>query len=258
MSLTGGYTGINAIIEEVRGNGFQDFYPDEVKEWVWKILGYIAAPDLYVSKFCELKIENFKALLPEDFKEIMDGGIRMKGSRIALRKSTDIFYGDGMNVSENSIRTVAGRSVVFVDDEPNEDNATEYISELSTVYPEETLVFTINDYVITTGFRSGTIEIMYKGYNTDEFNNPLIPDHPKVIRAVVSFVMERIAFRMMLRDELAVGKYDKINQDYMFNVGAAISAARIPEPSEMENYSRRASTIQSNFTGFKNGFKRGI
>jgi hypothetical protein len=257
MALTGGYVGINAIMEEVRGNGFEDLYKDEMKEWVWKVLGYIGVPDSYVSKYSKLKIEEFKALLPEDFFEIMDGGIRLSLTKQLLRRSTDIFYTDGFDSKADPFRIIAGQSVNYLDDEKTDDS-TLYVAEYNRIYPEESLTYIINDYVITTGFRDGEIEIMYKGYATDDFNNPLIPDNPKIIRAVVSFAMERIAFRLMLKDELSERKYENIKQDYMFNVGAAITAARTPSPSEMENYSRRASTLQGNFTGFNHGFKRGI
>jgi hypothetical protein len=67
----------------------------------------------------------------------------------------------------------------------------------------------------------------------------MIPDDIKFIMAVQAYVAERIGFRLFMQDHLAGQKYQKLEVDRAWYIGAAGTKAQIPSIDEMEGIKNR-------------------
>ena len=68
---------------------------------------------------------------------------------------------------------------------------------------------------------------------------PMIPDDIKFVMAVQAYVAERIGFRLYFQDHLSGQKYQKLEQDRGWYIGAAGTKAQIPSIDEMEGIKNR-------------------
>lgn len=236
--LNGRVVSIDLIIEDLyRDYGFEVVNKAEVAEWIWKSMAIIGTPYPYEDKSEELDIVAYRAALPIDLYSLTS--IREKTTGIPLREMTDIMnkFADG---------SYASFDTVIADYDPAYPST--YISSIQQYY--ETIVgtdgysefytFKTQGNYIYFGIDEGTVEIQYKAIPIDIVTGmPTVPDNAKYIRGVVSFIAERLAFRMMLKDMLSERKYEIIRQDYLFNVGAAQSVCIMPDPSRMETLINR-------------------
>jgi hypothetical protein len=104
--------------------------------------------------------------------------------------------------------------------------------------------------------KDGVIEVAYKALPIDDITGlPLVPDNPRYIRGIVSYIAERIAFRLMLKDQLQQAKYELIRTDYLFNVGAARAECLLPDISRMETALNRWKSGYMGPNHFDTGFK---
>mgnify|MGYP001310872574 CR=1 FL=1 len=247
--LSGKTVTIDTLMEIIyQDYGFESLDKFEVAEWIWRFMGILGSPYSYEDKGVELVISDYKAKLPVDLYSVV--AVRDKTTGIVLREMTDVF--SKFNNSGDIERVVVGTG----------DYDTDGVTEFETVVPPssdaELYTFKLQTDYIFTGFESGTIELQYKAIPVDDISGlPLIPDNPKYIRALASYIAERIAFRMMLKDQLSERKYDLIRQDYLFNVGAAQSECLIGnmDPARMETLINRWRSSYYGPGHFDSGFK---
>lgn len=228
--LSGKTVSIDLIIEELnRDYGFESVNKPDVAEWIWKAMGLIGTPDPFEDKPTELDIIEYRALLPVDLYSI--NGVRDKTTGLTMREMTDLFHKFGDSTYES------GAEIVAYTDPATEETYDTYVGpETDSDY----YTFKVQGNYIYTGMDTGTIEMSYKAIPIDIITGmPTIPDNVKYIRGVVSFIAERMAFKLMLKDQLSERKYDLIRTDYFFNVGSAQSACHELSPARMETLINR-------------------
>lgn len=252
--LSGKTVSIDLIIEDLyRDYGFEVVNKYEVAEWVWRSMAIIGSPYPYQDKSVELEIVEYRAPLPIDLYSITS--VRDKETFIPMREMTDL-----MNKFADS---PYGRSKIIISDYdpayPSKyiDNIKEYYN--TYVGPDgdsERYTYKTQGDFIYFGLDKGTAEMQYKAIPIDVVTGmPTIPDNAKYIRGVVSFIAERMAFRLMLKDMLSERKYEIIRQDYLFNVGAAQSVCILPDASRMESIINRWKSTYLGPNHFNTGFK---
>lgn len=254
MSLSKRTTTVNEIIERIhRDYGFQDIRGSEISEWIWDVVGKIGVVDALTNKITTITIEEYKGLLPYNLFSINKGGIRLlisgEGSttRIPLREAGDIFFDSADKADLQPVEY------------PTEiDPATGefFYTVVTSVDDPEYYTYRIDGNYITTGFTSGIIEIAYEAFPVDiKTGLPLIPDDPKYIQAVVSYMAWKIALRLMLSDKLSERKYHELHKLSLFNIPAARGNALIPDPGKMEKLRNRWLSPHPYYQNFDTGFR---
>lgn len=220
MALNGKYVDVAYIIERVyRDNGFDlEIKFDEVVEWVWDVISLVGAPEAYIDKITNgldnnpnpIVIENYRGELPTDLYSIM------------LARDYD------------TKMPMICKSSNFIKD-------TEQVTVRESQYS-----YTINNTYIQTSFEEGNVELYYKAFPTTALGLPMIPDNIKFIMATQSYIAERIGFRLWMQEKLTRDRYEALNVERNWYIGAASTAARIPSIDEMEMIKNRYLRLKVN------------
>ena len=225
MALNGNYVTVDFILDKLETDfGFDDIEYNEVVEDIWDILGYVADPSTFEQKFDEIFVADYRGQVPADFYSIVGGAIMEKDSNTPLVESTDLMD----RFSDNT--------TVLAD-----TDALEYTYRIIQGY-------------FYTGLEDTTLMISYKAFPTSS-DLPLVPDNAKAIRAVVNYIGERIAFRLMLKDKLSERKYDIIKQESLFSTAAYKTTSKIPSIDQMERLKNMHTNILRNPNMHDNNFK---
>jgi hypothetical protein len=236
--LSGRVVSIDTIIEMIyQDYGFEIVNKAEVAEWIWRSMATIGTPYPYEDKVKELVIVDYRSELPLDLYSITM--IREQSTLTPLREMTDLLnrYNDESysNVEEIIADYDPAYPSTYI------DNIKEYYNTIvGTDVSSEFYTYKTQGNYIYFGIDIGVVEMQYKAIPIDIVTGmPTVPDNPVYIRGIVSFIAERLAFRMMLKNQISERKYEIIRQDYFFNAGAAKSACVMPDPSRMETLINR-------------------
>jgi hypothetical protein len=213
MSLNGKYVDVAYIIERVyRDYGFDlEVKYDEVIEWIWDVMALIGAPQQFVDKISDgsdtmpnpIEVTNYRGELPNDLFSVY------------LARDYDTKM-------------------------PMICKSSSFLRDMDQTFVRESQYsYTLNNNYIFTSFKEGQVELHYKAFPTNSLGMPMIPDDIKFVMAVQAFVAERIGFRLFMQDHIAQGKYQKLEQDRGWYIGAAGTKAQIPSIDEMEGIKNR-------------------
>ena len=213
MSLNGKYVDVALVIERVyRDNGFDlEVKYDEVIEWVWDVISLIGAPQAFVDRITDgstnmpkpIDIENYRGELPNDLYSVY------------LARDYDTKM-------------------------PMVCKSSSFLKDMDQVFVRESQYsYTLNNNYIFTSFEEGQVELHYKAFPTNSLGMPMIPDDVKFVMAVQAFISERIGFRLYMQDHITRDKYNKLEQERLWYVGAAGTKAQIPSIDEMESIKNR-------------------
>lgn len=247
MALSGKKVSIENILERVhRDYGFQDIYPDEAAEWIWDVVSFIGTPyAIEDAKPVKIVIADHRGVVPYNLFSVEQ--VREYSTGMPMREMTDLFFG-----STNQVFTEG------TDIEQDLDPATweYYYTSVGPSSDPAYFTFKIQGNHIFTGIGNGHVEMAYKKFPIDENTLlPLIPENARYIRAVVGYIAERKAFKMMLQDLLSERKYDRIAQRYFFDVGAAQSECILPDKAKMETIINRLKSPYPYHTHFETNFR---
>ena len=228
--LSGRTVSIDLLIEHLYQDfGFENIDKAEVAEWVWRSMQIIGTPDPYEDKTVELTIEDYRASIPLNLYSV--GMLREKSTGITLREMTNMFNKFGDSAFE-------GVTEIEADTDPATGEI--YYTIVGPDASSEYYTYKTQGNFIYFGMDSGTIEMQYKAIPIDIVTGmPVLPDNAVYLRGVESFIAERMAFRLMLKDLLSERKYERIEQQYYFNVGAAQSVCKLPDVGRMETIINR-------------------
>jgi len=256
-----GYTHINEVIEKIKREGFEDVHATDVKEYVWDIISFIATPNLFPQKTAEVEVDQYRAQLPIDFYSLAEGGIRDKESKIVFKHSTDLFHKLNRQQDQKGEIIQTYSSVYHEWDEDKEkhvhnpDEATYLIGRTGKKFNPEDFTFTIEQDVIFIPFEHRTLEVSYKAFPVFDDYTPKIPNDAKTIRVIVSFIIMKLAKKMLLQGTLGERAYDRLEQEYMFDVASARSANLMNTPNQMENIKNRLLDLVPKTTTYRQGHR---
>ncbi len=200
--LTGNYTSVYEIIERV----FDTFDSEEIEfsvliRHISDILLLIGTSSQLTNEIGEITVSEYRGALPQNMVYINQ--IRDCGTNKALRYS-----GNSFNSALNP-------------DSPDR-------------FVDSDLTYTLNNSYIFTNFEEGTIQIAYKALPVDDKGFPLIPDDIKFKKAVESYLLERIGFKLFLKEKLSRDRYKLLATEKDWYVGAAQSKGKLPSVDKME------------------------
>lgn len=91
---------------------------------------------------------------------------------------------------------------------------------------------------IYTDFETGKIFLRYLSPPTDDRGYPLILNEERYIKGVVSYCLERIAKRLLIRRQIDGGIYQIFERDKSYYMMAARNATRNTNPDRLANLQR--------------------
>lgn len=228
------YVSLERIIENVRRDFdiIDQISMSDIMEWVFYSMGLIGADIAFIQKVTDgntslghpypVKIEDYRGALPADIYKLTQ-----------VREYTS---GQSMRASQGSF----SMSV----DNPYPQDESDY-------------TYTINNSYIFTNFEEGYVEVSYVAFPTDSRGYPTIPDDVKYIKAVESYLIERLARREFLSGKLSGDKYRLLEQEWLWYCGAAkqsILSRSIDEMESMKNemvrFVRRSNLHSSGYEAF--------
>lgn len=244
--LSGKYILFEQIMARIFDLGIppQEIEEEEVVEMIYDIVDAIAAPNLFFDMTAELTVENFGADLPCDFYKLYDGGVRHIPSGTHLVYSPDIYFYspntrvpailevDQYAVPDGIIQGITREGLNYSGYSGGSASGAPVFADSNGIngYP----TYKLENNRIYTGFQTGTVEIAYQAFPTDDRGKPMVPDNIRIINCVVYGVARRIALRMVMKDRLAEKKYEILNQEALWYMASAQNAARIPNQDKME------------------------
>lgn len=179
-------------------------------------LGIMGLPNTYIDKNEEIKIENYRGLLPCDCISINQ--VKWTKTGFCMRYMTDNFNGSS-----------------------NEDKS------------EPT--FKIQGRMIYTSFKDGNIELSYKAIPVDKEGYPLLPDEPTFLRALELYIKKQWFTILFDTGKISSAVLQNTQQEYAFAAGACNNTFMIPSVSEMESIKGLMNQLIPRFNEFKYGFK---
>ena len=225
------YTSIERVIENViRDTGFTDEVDFvEIIEWAYRAMELIGAPQIYITRITDgdkernhpdpITISNYRGELPCDMHRIIQ--IREWCNRGSLQEATTDFI-----FSTNSPEASVGDS----------NN------------------YKINDGWIFTNFEEGLLEIAYEAFPVDANGYPMIPDDEGYLKAVESYISERIATRLWIQDKMSTEKKNHFEKEWLFYVRSAKTRAQMPSIDGMESLKNQILRLIDHPDRHKNQF----
>lgn len=215
--LNRNWVGVDTVLDTtLRDNKFLAEHIDynDVLEWIGDVIRLIGAPggldEVKVTGNSmitpNITVDDGRGSLPVDYIEVRPGGVRDYDTKEVFRGATDKFI------------------------------AARYITGDTPLNQQVDKTYHINDNYIFTSVDECTIEMTYRAFKIDEQGLPMIPDNIKFLKAAAWYIAERIAYNLYMTDKLTERKYEKINQNRMYYIGAASSSARVPSADLLESW----------------------
>lgn len=229
--FNGKYISSKRVVERIYANHAIEEHIDTV--WILEHIGdcidLLGCGLAYINKVTghdaltpTIKIVDFKGTLPCDLYSIIQ--VREYCTKEILRMSTDSFH---------------------------------YGNKVSGFTTGVDSTYKIQNDEIEVNFATGEIEMSYRAVALDEKGYPLIPDNIKVILACEMYVVERIMYKLYIRNDIDIQKYTLAKQERDWYMGAATMTLDIPDIDMMESiknsWMRLIPHVNDHSQGFLNG-----
>jgi len=227
----GKFISLDRVIEKVYQKAGYDYELDwgDALEWTGEAIGLIGAPQMYVTKVTgdhpltpNVAITQYRGELPVDLVDILPGGVRDFDTSVVYRYATDSF--------------VTAPASVYVDDNDNTGARTIHTQNTDKVY-------SLNGGNIFTNEEEVTLELAYKAFMIDDRGFPMIPENERVMQAIMHRIMMGVDYRLWRKNKISKEVYDKTEQEWLWYVGSAASAMRIPHPDKTESWTKALNRL---------------
>lgn len=265
--LNGKYVSCQEIIREVfRDNKYTYNLPwQDAIEWAVDAIELIGAPMALQPKQAKICIENYRGMLPCNMHTLIQAAGSFDCINVfPMRSSTNTFHPThncettwlntellgatnissgtqvpiGQDISGNPVYELNGENIIF----PGAiTNTSKSIMSTDATYD-------LNDNFIFTNFEEGYVFIAYKGIPVDEEGFPLIPDNRRYKEAVKSFIRQKVDYILWRTGELDERMFKYSEQEWLFYVGSAGNAARMPNYDGMQSILNQMKLIPSKYS----------
>lgn len=250
MALNGNFVSFSSIIERVyRNAGYQTIDWIEAIEHIADVIGLIGAREAYQtittnnlnSNPAPLTIVDYRATLPTGYVSIVscrkiqladDGAIARFYPMIY---NSDIYFQSPIKKIQEDISPGTYMTNDWTGEDGIYDPAPVIVEGAPiSISNDYMYCYRINNTLIETNFEDGYVEMVYNGFVTDVHGFPMIPDDIKYIKAVESYLIERIDYRKWRCGDLPDKVYRKSEQERDWYIAAARNKAAMPSIDKME------------------------
>lgn len=219
----------------------------EAAEWAGSLLSLLRAPISLETKLDYIQVTDGRGKLPCDLESILTLAYCRGGSNIPVPNSAYVFQGEGSYLADTRIIDPVNRDAVIVLSQDYDtpqciwSNFQDLVPmRYSTDSFENKYHFndwdrnTVSDYTykvntnyVFPNFVKGVIAIAYLAIPTDDEGYPLIPADERWQAAVRAEIAWKIAFKLMIQDNIKDSTYNKIE----FERNWAVGRAEVPDIS---------------------------
>lgn len=268
------FISVLSVVESIaRDSEYEITSLDDAYEWAYECIRLINTPVSFINKVYIGATEDFRLKLPDDCQKVI--GVRDYNTKKTLVPATDIYY-KATNTSEvvtypleTSTETNLPTATFYIDGNGNPILPEGYLfptmisqSYGSLINPQiQNPAYNDYTYKIEKGWmycslQNSYIEMVYEAFPTDEYGFPLIPDDPSFIKAVESYIMERLDYRLWRKGKLADKVYAKSEQERLWYMSQAANKAKMPmSEDEYEALRRQVQKIISHPNQHDAGFR---
>lgn len=191
------FVSINQVLDNLmRHPLLKDITKETAINYAVDFIRIVGCPAMFTNKVAELKVEEYRALLPEDYYNIIQ--IREVQSKRAFRYTTNSFH-----LSEN--KTACN------------------------------LTYKIQGNIIYTSLKEGYIEISYTAITVDDCGYPLIPDNSVFTRALELYIKKQWFTVLFDLNKINGAVLQNTQQEYAWAVGQCESEFTRPNIDQMES-----------------------
>lgn len=194
------YINIRVIMDRLTRHPLLEDIPLEtVIDYTIDFIRIVGTPPSFFEKTKELEVNEYRAVLPCDFYNMIQVRVLGKENRVrAFRYSTDSFH-------------------------------------MSNTKPEHGgLTYKIQGNCIITSIPDGKIEIAYEAMPIDDEGYPLIPDNSAYIRALENYIKLQYFTPLFDMGKISPQVYQNAQQQYAWTVGQAQTDLIRPTIDQME------------------------
>lgn len=179
------YTNVKLILDKIlRHPLMQGLSLESAVDYTVDFMRIVGVPNMFMEKTEILKIEKYRAMLPDDYYQMIQVR-KVKGG--TFRYSTNTFH---MSESE----------------EVNNRNISDF-------------TYKIQGNIIYTSIEEGEIEISYQSIATDEEGYPLLPDNSSFTRALRLYIKKEYFTILFEMGKISMQVLNQTLQDYAWAVG---------------------------------------
>lgn len=178
------YTNIRIILDKImRHPLMQDISLETAVDYTIDFMRLVGVPSMFTEKTKVLNIEMYRAMLPDDYHQMIQ--VR-KVDGPAFRYSSDSFH-----ISDNK----------------------------DTSKPITDLTYKIQGSIIYTSMEKGEIEISYQSIDTDDEGYPLLPDNSSFTRALELYIKKQWFTVLFDLGKISNAVLQNVQQEYAWAVG---------------------------------------
>lgn len=218
--MANSYTNIRLILDKIlRHPLLQDVTLEQAIDYTIDFMRIVGSPQIFEDKIINIDIENYKGILPEDFYEVIQIRNIINGkASISFRYTTDNFH--------------------------LSDNKSDNIN----------LTYKIQNNIIHTSIKDGTIELSYKAILVDDEGFPLIPDNSNFTRALELYIKKQVFTILFDLGKISPNSYNNVLQEYAWAVGSCESEFQRLTIDKAESFFNSWRTLLIRDTEHKSGF----
>ena len=211
------YTNIRLLADRLKRHPLlQDLNFETIVDYTVNFMQLVGVPSMFEEKTAILKIDNYRALLPCDYYQMIQ--VRQPCG-IAYRYSTDSFH----------------------------------MSENKGNYQD--LTYKIQGGVIFTSTKDSNIEIAYKAVAVDEEGYPLLIDNSSFTRALEYYIKMRYFEILFDMGKIQPQVFQNVQQQYAWAVGDCQTEFNRLTIDEMEAFTNSWNTLIQRANEHSYGFK---
>lgn len=211
------YISIKQILDDVLEHPLMtDLSLERAVNYAIHFIRIVGCPKIFENKISEVEIHDYRGKLPCDVDSILQ--VRDLSCGRVYVASTDSFH----------------------------------LSESGNPHQ---LTYKVQNSVIFTSNKEGTLEISYRAIKLDEHGFPMIPDDSSFIRALELYIKKQHFTILFDLGKINNNVYQNVQQEYAWAVGQAQNSLIRPSVDEMQSIINSLSTVivrgNAHATGFK-------
>nr|DAY45767.1 MAG TPA: hypothetical protein [Crassvirales sp.] len=220
-----GYVSIKEIMDNLLDHPLlQDITLERAINYALHFIKIIGTPTQFEEKTDIIEIKNYRGLLPCDFYSM----IQVRTSDTCNRPQIFRYATDSFHYSPNK-------------NEPEIDAID--------------LTYKIQNSIIFTSIKEGTIEIAYQAIMIDEEGYPLIPENSSFIQALELYIKKRVFTILFDQGKINQAVLQNTQQEYAWYVGQAQRELSMPTLDQMESISNMWTQLLQRNNEQAKGFK---
>lgn len=253
--LNGNTVSTQEIIREVfRDNNYKIQLPwQDAVEWIVDAIELIGAPSSLSHKQAKITISNYRGKLPCDLHSIQQAAGSFNGcSPFPMRGTTNtfgpVFTCDDEQIAPELIADTDIASATTTPIGQDISGNPVYTFQNGNMSLPETVTdtsqgialsndptYSVSESHIFTNFQDGYVFLAYNALAVDDEGFPLIPDNRRFKEAVKSFIRYKIDYMLWRTNDLPRDKFEYSEREWLWYVGSAGNAARMPNADQMQN-----------------------